>query len=83
MSRQRGFLANELVVLHCSETAKDVSAKFIVEAANHPTDPVADEVPYRFLHPCSTDEDVFLVQMSNSWIVYCTDLGEKGSDYFA
>lgn len=31
-------------VLYRRETAKDVRAKFIVEAANHPTDPVADEV---------------------------------------
>lgn len=28
----------------CRENAVDVKAKFIIEAANHPTDPEADEV---------------------------------------
>ena len=40
--------------MHCRETANDVRAKFIVEAANHPTDPVADEVPKRLVCTLAT-----------------------------
>lgn len=31
-------------LIFCRENAGSVKAKFIVEAANHPTDPEADEV---------------------------------------
>lgn len=33
-----------LVYYFLRENASDVKAKFIIEAANHPTDPEADEV---------------------------------------
>lgn len=47
------------------ETARDVRAKFIVEAANHPTDPEADEVSkLRFaFHRVSTVE-CFMLRLS-------------------
>lgn len=47
------------------ETARDVRAKFIVEAANHPTDPEADEVSkLRFaFHRVSTVE-CFIIRFS-------------------
>lgn len=32
------------ICLYLRENAADVKAKFIIEAANHPTDPEADEV---------------------------------------
>lgn len=34
--------------LDSRENAADVKAKFIIEAANHPTDPEADEVIMHF-----------------------------------
>lgn len=37
-----------LQTVHRSENAGDVKAKFIIEAANHPTDPEADEVFFFF-----------------------------------
>jgi glutamate dehydrogenase/leucine dehydrogenase len=39
------------VVVQIRENANDVKAKFVVEAANHPTDPDADEVTLFFPLP--------------------------------
>jgi len=41
------FNTNLIVVYYFwRENASDVKAKFIIEAANHPTDPEADEVSW-------------------------------------
>lgn len=55
------------------QTAGDVRAKFIVEAANHPTDPEADEVSkLRFaFHRVSTVE-CFMLRLSID--NYCRNL---------
>lgn len=52
-SSQVYFLTNFTSIsyaLHYRENAQDVRAKFIIEAANHPTDPEADEVSLYPLH---------------------------------
>ena len=44
-----------LVYYFLRENASDVKAKFIIEAANHPTDPEADEVswlPSDYIYIC-------------------------------
>ena len=47
----RHLILNVYMVAYDRENANDVKAKFVVEAANHPTDPDADEVPQLFLLP--------------------------------
>lgn len=44
MLRAKFYLTCGGYFLCCRDNAGDVRAKFIIEAANHPTDPDADEV---------------------------------------
>jgi hypothetical protein len=35
------------VIFLCRDNANDIKAKYIIEAANHPTDPDADEASHK------------------------------------
>ena len=41
---------HSFILLYFRDNAPDVKAKFIIEAANHPTDPDADEVIVHYVY---------------------------------